>query len=180
VTAYAVLLRAVNVGGRNRLAMPELCAALAAAGLKDVSSLLQSGNVLCRSSEPEGAVAALARGAIADALGLDVGVVVRSAAEMADVAAASPFLAPGEERDPKTLHVAFLASAPLVDPDTIDQARFAPDTFTVLGREAYLSYPGGSGRSKLTLAVLERALGVEGTARNWSTVQRLAGLLAGP
>ena len=52
-----------------------------------------------------------------------------------------------------------------------------PDSFTVAGREIYLSYPGGSGRSRLTLDYLEKALGVTGTARNWRTVQRLAGLL---
>ena len=95
------------------------------------------------------------------------------------VAAKNPFVRRGETRDPKTLHVAFLEKAPAkaavakLDPD-----RSPPDAFGVRGREVYLSYPNGSGRTKLSLSYLERVLGVEGTARNWRTVQRLAELLA--
>lgn len=60
---------------------------------------------------------------------------------------------------------------------TLDPDRSPPAAFAVDGREVYLSYPDGSGRSRLTLDYLERHLGVTGTARNWRTVQRLAGLL---
>lgn len=174
MTDYALLLRAVNVGGRNAVAMKALAAALTDAGLDDVTTVLQSGNVLCRCAKREGSVATLARAAIEEAFGLDVHVVVRSRQELAAVVAANPFLAGGEVRDPRTLHVAFLEKRPSTDPASVDQGRFAPDAFVVAGRDAYLSYPNGSGRSKLTLASLERALGVLGTARNWRTVQRLA------
>ena len=105
---------------------------------------------------------------------------IRSAAELAAVAATNPFLDEEPDRDAKTLHVAFLSARPTaaavakLDPD-----RSPPDAFAVHGREVYLSYPDGSGRSRLTLDYLEKTLGVTGTARNWRTVQRLATLLEG-
>jgi uncharacterized protein (DUF1697 family) len=178
VTARVALLRGVNVGGKNRLSMQELRAALAAAGFGHVSTVLQSGNVVFDHAGSEDDAVEIVRTTIADAFALDVGVVVRSGAELAAVVAASPFLVGTERRDPTTLHVAFLASAPAgaavaaLDPD-----RSPPDAFAVRGRDVYLSYPGGSGRSSLTLDYLERTLGVHGTARNWHTVQRLAEIL---
>ena len=108
-----------------------------------------------------------------------IAVVVRSGAELAAVAGRNPFLAAGADRDPATLHVAFLSERPAAAAmATLDPDRSPPDAFAVDGREVYLSYPNGSGRSRLTLDYLERRLGVEGTARNWRTVQRLAALLA--
>ena len=180
MTAYVALLRAVNVGGRNSLSMPKLRETLAGRGLEDVTTVLQSGNVLFTSSKAEAAVAKLVRDAIAEELGLEGAVVVRSAAEIATVAKKNPFASRTEERDAKSLHVAFLERAPAkaavakLDPD-----RSPPDAFAVRGREVYLSYPNGSGRTKLNLSYLERVLGVQGTARNWRTVQRLAELLGG-
>lgn len=178
MTAYAALLRAVNVGGRNRVPMAELRAALSAQGLEAVSTVLQSGNVFLDSPEPERAVAATVRATILGAFALDVAVVVRSQRELAEIADSNPF--EGLERgDPATFYVAFLDAVPpdgkvaLLDPD-----RSAEDAFVVSGREVYLHYPRGSGRSRLTLGYLERVLGTSGTARNWRTVQRLATLLA--
>jgi uncharacterized protein (DUF1697 family) len=178
VTAYVALLRAVNVGGRNSLSMPKVRDALAGRGLDEVTTVLQSGNVLFTSSKAEAAVTKLVRDAVAEEFGLEGAVVVRSAAEIAAVAAGNPFVKKGESRDPKTLHVAFLEKPPAkaavakLDPD-----RSPPDAFEVRGREIYLSYPNGSGRTKLDLSYLERVLGVQGTARNWRTVQRLAEVL---
>jgi uncharacterized protein (DUF1697 family) len=178
MTAYVALLRAVNVGGRNSLSMPKLRETLAGRGLDDVSTVLQSGNVLFTSPQREPAVTKLVRDTIAKEFGIEGAVVVRTAAEIAAVAAKNPFVERGEDRDPKSLHVAFLEKAPTkaavgkLDPD-----RSPPDAFEVRGREVYLSYPKGSGRTKLNLSYLERVLKVEGTARNWRTVQRLAELL---
>ena len=96
------------------------------------------------------------------------------------VAGRNPFLRSGHEHDPATLHVAFLSKRPNAAAiTTLDPDRSPPDAFAVDGREVYLSYPNGSGRSRLTLDYLERRLAVEGTARNWRTVQRLAALVGG-
>jgi len=178
VSARVALLRAVNVGGRNRVPMKELRAALEAAGLRDVSTVLQSGNAVFDASGSDAEVAAAIRSAIAEAFGLDVGVVVRTAAEMRRIAGANPFLEGGDTRDPATLHVAFLEAEPTVTAAAgLDPHRSPPDACVVRGREVYLSYPGGSGRSRLTLGYLEGTLGIQGTARNWRTVERLASIL---
>ena len=179
MTTFVGLLRAVNVGGKNRISMAELRDALRACGLDQVSTVLQSGNVLFQSTEPEQAVASRIGQAIEDEFGLRIGVVVRSVdALSAVVAVGNPLLATRRELDPATLHVTFLSELPAaaavakLDPD-----RSPPDAFVVDGREVFISYPNGSGRSRLTLDYLERVLGVQGTARNWRTVQRLTALI---
>jgi uncharacterized protein (DUF1697 family) len=180
MNAYVALLRGVNVGGSNRVPMPELRAALVARGLEDVSTVLASGNVLCRSAEGASAVADLVGVTIDEELGLRIGIIVRSAGELASVTGRNPFLGTGADRNPATLHVAFLAAEPEeAAVATLEPERSPPDAFAVDGREVFLSYPNGAGRSRLTLDYLERRLGVVGTARNWHTVQRLACLLEG-
>jgi uncharacterized protein (DUF1697 family) len=73
--------------------------------------------------------------------------------------------------------VAFLSAAPSVGAvKKLDAAQFAPDELEIAGREVYLHYPNGYGRTKLTNAVLERRLGVDATTRNWRTVTKLAEL----
>jgi len=179
MTAYVAFLRAVNVGGRNKVPMARLRDALTDAGLEEVATVLQSGNVVFRSRKSAAAVAKAVGGAIEEAFALKIGVVIRSAAELAAVAANNPFLDGGDDDpDPKSLHVAVLSARPTAAAVAkLDPGRSPPDAFVVHGREVYLSYPNGSGRSKLTLDYLEKTLGVTGTARNWRTVQRLATLL---
>jgi uncharacterized protein (DUF1697 family) len=180
VTACVAFLRAVNVGGNNKVPMARLRDALTAAGLEEVSTVLQSGNVVFHSRKSSKAVAKAVEATIEETFDLQIGVIVRSAAELAAVAAANPFLDAEPDRDPKTLHVAFLSARPsAAATGKLDADRSPPDAFAVHGREVYLSYPDGSGRSRLTLDYLEKTLGVRGTARNWRTVLRLATLLEG-
>lgn len=176
---YVALIRALNVGTKNRLAMADLAAAFESEGCADVRTYVQSGNVVF--DPPAGGVASLAAGISARLLaehGVDVATVLRSGSEMTAVTAANPFLARGE--DPAALHVVFLADAPepgrggVLDPD-----RSAPDELAIDGREIYLCLPSGMGRTKLTGAYLERSLGVVGTARNWRTVRALAEIAGG-
>jgi uncharacterized protein (DUF1697 family) len=175
VTAYVAFLRAVNVGGRNSVPMAGLRDALTAAGLEEVATVLQSGNVVFQSGKSADAVAKVIGTTIEETFGLEIGVVVRSAAELAAVAATNPFVGAHPARDAKTLHVAFLSARPTAAAAAkLDPDRSPPAAFAVRGREVYLSYPDGSGRSRLTLDYLEKTLAVRGTARNWRTVQRLA------
>ncbi len=178
MTTYVALLRAVNVGGNNRLPMAELRAALIADGFERVSTVLQSGNVLLHTTESEAAVSASVRNTIEAAFGLRIGVMVRSGSELAAIAVSNPFLTRAGTADPATLHVAFLAEQPTeAAVATLDPNRSPPDAFAVNGREVYISYPNGSGSSRLTLSYIERALDVQGTARNWRTVERLTALV---
>jgi uncharacterized protein (DUF1697 family) len=180
MTAFVAFLRAVNVGGKNKVPMARLRDALGSAGLAEVATVLQSGNVVFHSRKSSKAVAKTVEATIEETFGLQIVVVIRSAAELAAVATANPFLDAEPGREAKTLHVAFFSARPTAAAIAkLDADRSAPDAFAVHGREVYLSYPNGSGRTKLTLDYLERTLGVRGTARNWRTVQRLAMLLDG-
>ncbi len=175
-TRCVALLRGINLGAKNKVAMPALRALVESLGHEDVETYIQSGNVVF--SAPSGTPADLAAGleaAITAEFGFPVPVVVRTAKDMQRVAGANPFLAAGA--DPSTLHVVFLGSAPTraavakLDPD-----RSPGDEFAAAGAEAYLHCPNGFGRSKLGVDYFERVLGGPATIRNWKTVTRLVEL----
>ena len=176
MTTYVALLRGVNVGGRARIEMAALRKLVADLGHSNVKTYVQSGNVIFRSSDEQPAqVAREIEGRIARDLGVGTTVLLRSADELAHVVANNPFLA--REDDLAKFHVTFLADAP--DPDRA--ARLAPppgqpEELALVGREVYLRYPNGYGRSKLNHAYIERHLGVAATNRNWNTVTRLCEL----
>jgi uncharacterized protein (DUF1697 family) len=175
VPTYVALLRGINVGGRTKIAMSDLRKLFADLGAEDVTTYVQSGNVVFRSGAAAGPLARSIEERIAAELGLRVTVVIRTGGELAKVVAGSPFADRGAE--PTKLHVVFLADKPpTARVRALDATRGAPDEFRVVGREVYLHYPNGSGRSKITNAWFEKELGVAGTARNWRTVTKLAEL----
>jgi uncharacterized protein (DUF1697 family) len=169
------MLRGVNVSGRNRIPMADLRDLYERHGHTDVTTYVQSGNVVSQSTsrrarEVERAIG----GAIADDLGLDVAVLVRTPAQLDRVLDGNWFLPSG---DPKLLHVTFLATSPgRSRVSALDEWEHAPDEFHVVGREVYVSCPGGYGRTKINNAWFEQKLGVIATTRNWTTVGRLAEL----
>jgi uncharacterized protein (DUF1697 family) len=168
-----VLLRGVNVGGRNRVPMPKLREALEAAGFEDVVTYVQSGNVVLESRAKPDALAREVEAVIADAFDLNVAVVVRTRAELAKVARHDPFgeLAGAEE---KLYQVSFCAEKP--DKEAVAKvAERAVDGERLLahGREIYAWFPHGVGRSKLAAQLSKQKLGTVVTARNWTTVKKL-------
>jgi uncharacterized protein (DUF1697 family) len=176
-TAYAALLRGVNLGARNRVRMPELRTLVEELGCTDVGTYLQSGNVVLRSDRGADALTKAVEQAIRGELGLDVAVVVRSRRQLERLVAANPFVRPRAREN--TLYATFLAEKP--DPDRVRRLRdesFEPERFELVGQDVYLLFPGGYGRSKLSNALLERRLGVPATTRNWRTVTALAELTA--
>jgi uncharacterized protein (DUF1697 family) len=179
VSTYVALLRGINVGGRQKLPMADLRGLLEGLGYADVKTHLQSGNALFGTEGGDAggaeAHAEVIEREIDRALGLSVKVLVRTPAELARVVEANPF--PAAAAEPTKVHVAFLSGPP--DPARLaelDPARFAPDELRAGEREVYLWYPEGAGRTKLSTAVLERRLGLTGTARNWKTVTKLVEL----
>ena len=177
MTTYVVLLRGVNVGGARPLAMAGLRDALTAAGHRDVRTYVQSGNVVLSSRASAASVASSVHREIADGFGLDVPVVVRTAAQIADIAAHNPFDRAGADPG-RQLHVAFLAARPADEAvAALDPRRAAPEELHVRGTEIYLWCPEGFGRSKVLTGV-ERALGTAMTVRNWRTVTELLRLAA--
>lgn len=175
---FVVLLRGINVGGHNRVPMAELREALSEAGFSDVSTYIASGNVILDSDDrTEQQVVDEVEAVVADRFGLSIPIVARSVGEWPSILDANPFT--DAESAPKTLQVSLCDRAP--DPEAVaafDDDAYQPDRIGIVGRELYLWYPDGSGRSKLTGAVLERQLDVTTTARNWSTMLKLAELTA--
>ena len=177
MTLVVALLRGVNVGGHARLPMADLRSALTRFGFVGVQTHLQSGNIIIDPESPGlRQLPTTLETVIADQFGLVVRVIVRSKKELAGMAAKHP-LGAGQS-DHSRLHVIFLERAPGADRVAgLDPNRSPPDSFEVRGREIFLSYPNGQGRSKLSLDYFERELGVAGTARNWNTVTKLVEMM---
>jgi uncharacterized protein (DUF1697 family) len=176
VTMYVALLRGINVGKNNRIAMADLRRVVESLGHTDVATYSGSGNVVFRSDDQDDdSLGSAIEAAIAGELGAKPRVLVRSCSELAHTAAANPF---GDELDPKKVHVVFLAEKPTKDQvkATKDAEREATaqggrDRVELVGRAAYLHTPDGLGRSVLA-GLLEKRAGA-GTARNWATVTKL-------
>lgn len=174
---YAALLRAVNLVKRNRIAMSDLRRILTGLGYSDVRTHLQSGNAVFTSDLPAVAVERAIADALAEQAGLRCAVMVRSGAELAAVLAANPL---GREPEkPSWFFVSFLAAEP--DPAAVSALAaldLSPGQAWIIGREAYLWCPSGPLDSKLGGPLVEKQLGVAGTARNWNTVSKLVALTA--
>jgi uncharacterized protein (DUF1697 family) len=172
-TSLVALLRGINLGSRNRVAMAELRELFARLGHAGAVTHLQSGNVIFTvPRRPPAGLAKKIEKAIADELGVPSKIILRTRDELAEVVTNNPL--PKGTSEPTKLMVSFL-SAP-ADPKLaaqLDPDLSAPDEFRVVGREVYLWYPNGLHKSKLSNALFERKLGVDGTMRNWSTVTKL-------
>jgi uncharacterized protein (DUF1697 family) len=169
MTRVVVLLRGVNVGGRNRVAMADLRALLERLGGRGVRTYVNSGNAVLE-ADAEGLEERVAAALRAE-LDLDVGVVVRTADEVAAVVEACPF----EDPDPTGVHVVFLGGpAP-----ELDVTALLPDEVVVRERELYVRYAAGVQDSPAAKVLLSKRFPVVATSRNWRTVNALAGLLRG-
>jgi uncharacterized protein (DUF1697 family) len=175
MTHAIALLRAVNVGGTGKLTMAELAKLLTKLGYTGVKTLLQSGNVVFACMEKGDAkLEATIETAIAKAFGITTAVYVRTAAEWDAMIAANPF-PDAAKSDPSRFHVMAFKSAPSAANVKALQAAIAGnETVHAVGKHLYMIYPDGMGNSKLTNAVIDRKLGLTGTARNWNTVLKLA------
>jgi uncharacterized protein (DUF1697 family) len=180
MTVHIALLRAVNVGPHGRVAMTDLRELVAQLGFPQVQSLLQSGNLVFTASGKTGAAleSLLAAGA-AKRLGLRTDFFLRTAREWDAIVANNPF--PGEaERDPG--HVVVMVLKDAADAKAVAALQAAvkgPEILRADGRQLYIVYPAGIGRSRLTNTLIEKKLGTRGTARNWNTVRKLAELASG-
>ena len=168
MTNFVALLRAVNVGGTGKLTMSDLKSLCETAGFAKVRTYIASGNVIFTSRKSEAQIVALLQAGLEDYAGKEVGVFVRTAKEMADVAANNPF--PGAA--PNRIMAFFLDAPP--PSDTLDHVTGRKDEQIALGRrEIYVHYGEGMGKSKLRIRAAKL-----GTARNMNTVAKLAELAA--
>jgi uncharacterized protein (DUF1697 family) len=177
MAARIALLRGVNLGAAKRVAMADLRRVFEGLGHTGVRTLLQSGNLVFESgAEHEDAVEAKVEQALLDGLGLRTEVFVRGAHAWRDMIVANPFVAEAE-RDPAHLVLMVLKRAPGdAAQEALDAAVSGRERVRIIGRATYIVYPDGIGESRFTGGILDRALGVRGTGRNWNTVLKLAEL----
>ena len=166
--AFVALLRAVNVGGTGKLPMTELKAMCEELGFAAVRTYIASGNVVFTTRKSESAIKSALEKRLHTYAGAPVGVLVRSAAEMAQVLAGNPF----PEMPPNRTVAIFLDNAPPAD--TLAGVRGRKDEQIKLGRrEIYVHYGDGMGTSKLVIPAAKT-----GTARNMNTIAALAKMAA--
>ena len=169
MATYVALLRAINVAGHQMIAMSALRESIAALGFEDVQTILQSGNVILRGKT---ASTASIEKRLATIFPTDF--FVRTEAEWSALIARNPFTREAKD-DPARLVAMCLRDAPSKDSiAALREAIRGREYLEVHGREAYIAYPDGQGRSKLTNALIEKKLATRGTARNWNTVLRIA------
>jgi uncharacterized protein (DUF1697 family) len=177
VARHVVLLRGINLGSRNRVAMPELREALEQAGFEDVRTHLQSGNVVLTSTAKPESVARKCEKVIKERFGLEIPVVVRSRAQLAAVVRRNPLA--GVATEPKRYQVSFLsAKVPAKVVRELEAVAEPDERVVAIGREVYAWHPRTVARSKLWAKLAGKDLGVTATARNWATVEALLELAA--
>jgi uncharacterized protein (DUF1697 family) len=185
MATHVALLRGINVGGHNKVAMADLREVVTSLGHADVATYIQSGNVLF--SAPQSDTAALAHAleeAVSSRLGVRPRVVVLSREDLAQAVRDNPY--PGEP-NPKAVHAIFLNATPgpgvatgVADAVREVAQRGSRDTAQLIGRTIFLHTPGGFGRSDLAVVLTRPSPpggpDVTSTARNWATVTKLLAL----
>lgn len=170
MTASVLLLRGINVGGHGKLPMADLRAAIEAAGGQAPQTYIQSGNAVFRGAMSEDILAK----EIEARAGFRPRLLLLAAPAFETVRASNPF--PDETRDPKALHVGFLASSPLCAQSDLDAKKGIEERVVLTGEAVYLHTPRYLSASKLA-PKLEALVGVPMTLRNWRTVEKLADML---
>ncbi len=178
MTAFVSLFRGINVGGHQKIRMDDLKYVHESLGFKDVFPYIQTGNVVFSSDEAD--VARLRRhieDGFEKKFGFHVEVFVRTSAELRDIIEKNPFQSqPG--RESKWVVVLFLAAHPdNTAQEDLRKTYAGPEEFFITGKEVYIYYTNGIGRSKLSLSLIEKKLKTVGTARNWNTILQLQKLL---
>lgn len=172
MTTYISLLRGINVGGHRKMSMSGLRSLYKSLGFSSVQTYIQSGNIVFSSPETEAdrMTNAITNG-IAREFGLEVPVIIRSAQAWKQVIANNPFVSLPIEN----LHVLFLSAHPSDEGPSCTQAdeEKSGGKWQVAGKEIYLYCPRGFSQFKFPPALTEKGLGVNITARNWSTVMKL-------
>jgi uncharacterized protein (DUF1697 family) len=184
VATHVALLRGINVGGRRAVAMADLREVVGALGHENVSTYIQSGNVLFTTHRTDSRAMALElEEAIATELGVATRAIVLSRGELEQVIRSNPY--PGEA-NPKSVHVLFLDQDPgpellrlVADAQSQAAAKGSRDSAGIVGRTIFLHTPDGYGRSQLAARLAQGTSGRSGpaaTARNWATVSKLLAL----
>jgi len=167
------MLRGVNLGSHNRIKMDALRALYESLKLEDPRSYVQSGNVIFRTKEKNAAsLAKKIQAGIAKKFGCCPDVILRTPEELRATIHANPF-AKRKDIEPGRLLVTFLESEPAAEANRLSGLKGYPEELHLKGRELYIYFPNGAGKSKLPWSKVEKLVGVTGTARNWNSVLAL-------
>lgn len=174
--SFIALLRGINVGGHNKIAMAELRALCGELGWQSVQSYILSGNLLFEAEGPAARLEAELEQAIASRLGLTIAVIVRAAADWPAYVRGNPF--PDASKSEPNLVMLALAKAPPLEGALAGLRERATNGERIeqAGDALWVHYGGGVARSKLSPALFDRLVGSPVTARNWRTVLKLAEL----
>jgi uncharacterized protein (DUF1697 family) len=170
---YIALLRAVNVGGTNKLPMADFRRMLAGLGYRRVETYIQSGNAVFDADAPIASVTKSVADGLARLVGRPVELILWSHDALTRAIAANPF-ATEAAADGARVHAMFLSAVPAAGADEgLKRIPARNDRYHLAGDVLYLHLPDGAGESKFTVKTLDRILGVTSTARNWNTVLKL-------
>jgi len=170
MSTYIALLRGINVSGQKKIKMAELRQLLSDAGLKQVQTYLQSGNVVFQSKVIADEAAQKIEQCIRDHYGYAVQVMLKTPGEMQQIVTENSF----KNQDTKLLYVTFLAETPDADQlEKLQAGDYSPEAFVVKGSVVYIFAVNGYGRAKLNNNFLEKKLKVAATTRNCKTVNAL-------
>lgn len=177
MNTWIALLRGINVGGHNRLPMQSLSQLLESAGCEQVTTYIQSGNVVFKgdvaSVEQFGEEIGLA---IENKHGFRPAVRLITADYLTTAIASNPY--PEAVSEPKTLHLSFLEHPPKIERiSDVERLLTKTESLTVVGSLLYFHAPGGIARSRVANGI-DRALQMKTTARNWRTVMKLEELVS--
>jgi len=168
------ILRGINVSGKNKVPMVELKAMYEGLKLKNITTYIQSGNVVFSATDNDTKVLTkkIEQG-ILKKFGFNVPVIARTIDELQSAIKKNPFLK-DKGIELEKLHVTFLEDSPSADNlKKVMEYSYEPDKFTIIGKEVFLHCPNGYGNTKLTNTFFENKLKVRATTRNWRTTNEL-------
>lgn len=168
------MLRGVNVGGHNKIKMEALRSLYESLGMQDAQTYVQSGNVVFRTTERDQArLTKKIQNGIEKKLACKTEIIVRSVTELEDVIVRNPF-ANRRDVEPSKLLVIFLANEPSLERrEKVLGIEADAEELHISGREVYIYFPNGMGKTKLPWTTIEKTLGTPGTGRNWNSVTKL-------
>lgn len=169
---YIALLRGINVSGQKIIKIDELSKLFEDLGFKNVKTYIQSGNVVFNSKiESSEKIVKSVEKKIKEVFSFDVTVIIRTGDEFRKIIQTNPFL---KTKLVDKLYVTFVSN--IIDNKYLEKLhkyKSESEEFRLIGKEIYLYYPDGYGRTKLTNNIIESKLGVKATTRNWNTVNKL-------
>lgn len=169
------ILRGINVGGKRKILMADLKSMCEKLGLKNVTTYIQSGNLIFDSDKPNSELENDLEKAITKNFGFDVPVIVRTEKELENSINNNPFF--DKEADIKQLHLTFLKEKP--NKENLEKTltfNYEPDKFKIEDKDTFIFCAGKYHESKLTNNFFEKQLKVGATTRNWKTVMKLSEL----